>query len=82
MRSSIFVLTFFVLACASADDGGQFLKQTLPGFWKEDQYQRKNLNNYLYYMGKYHFYVCIHDIPLPQSYNQHIIFDILNTFTL
>lgn len=56
MNSYILFVFFLVVAgCASqesvSNDGGVFLKQVLPGKWKEDQYKRKNLNNYLYEMG-------------------------------
>lgn len=43
-----------ICGCASqaiVNDGGVFLKRTLPGHWKEDQYKRKDLNNFLYEMG-------------------------------
>ena len=48
----LFVLFLFVAGCATQEDNGEkFLKQALQGKWKEDQYKRKNLNNYLYEMG-------------------------------
>jgi len=47
----LFVFFLIVAKCASQDDSGSFLKRSLPGRWKEDQYKRKNLNNYLYEMG-------------------------------
>ena len=50
----LFVFALFVLGCAvqaKTKDDGAFLKRTLVGKWKEDQYTRKNLNNWLYEMG-------------------------------
>jgi hypothetical protein len=48
----LLVFFFFIAGCASQEDNGEtFLKSALPGTWKEDQYKRKNLNNYLYEMG-------------------------------
>jgi hypothetical protein len=48
---SIILFVVAGCACQESNDGGVFLKQVLPGKWKEDQYKRKNLNNYLYEMG-------------------------------
>ena len=49
----LFVCLLFVVGCASqGDNENKFLKSALQGRWKEDQYKRKNLNNYLYEMGK------------------------------
>ena len=56
MNLSIFVFALVVtLGYVSAD--AEFLNQNLPGFWKEDQYKRKNLNNFLYEVGKYMLFV-------------------------
>ena len=53
MNSYLFFAAFaiIILGCAAQDDGA-FLKEKLPGNWKEDQYKRKNLNNFLYEMGE------------------------------
>ena len=56
MKSYIFIAFFLIIAkCAAQEDLSQaeFLKEKLPGQWKEDQHKRKNLNNYLYEMGMY-----------------------------
>ena len=56
MNSYLFVAFFLIIAkCAAQEDLSQaeFLKEKLPGQWKEDQHKRKNLNNYLYEMGMY-----------------------------
>ena len=59
MKLSIFVLALIVvLGYAGADEAS--LNQNLPGHWKEDQYQRKNLNNFLYEVGKCVLYVHMH----------------------
>ena len=54
MNSYLFcVFALIISVCAAQEnDGGIVLKRTLPGRWKEDQYKRKNLNNFLYEMGK------------------------------
>jgi len=53
--NSYFLIAFFLIIakCAAQEDLSQaeFLKEKLPGKWKEDQHKRKNLNNYLYEMG-------------------------------
>ena len=56
MKTYFFVAFFLIIAkCAAQEDLSQaeFLKEKLPGKWKEDQHKRKNLNNYLYEMGMY-----------------------------
>ena len=56
MNHYFFVAFFLIIAkCAAQEDLSQaeFLKEKLPGQWKEDQHKRKNLNNYLYEMGMY-----------------------------
>jgi len=46
----LFVFFSFFAGCVVQGDE-ELLKKSLPGRWKEDQYKRKNLNNYLYEMG-------------------------------
>ena len=52
MNSHLLFLFVVVAGSAAQDNGAEFLKRHLPGKWKEDQYKRVNLNNYLYEMGK------------------------------
>ena len=46
------------------------ISNLLQGRWKEDQYKRKNLNNYLYEMGEYgaNYFLEISLIISPFSY--------------
>lgn len=53
---SFFILFLALFGCTipkalAEKDQITSLKRTLPGHWKEDQYKRQNLNNFLYEMG-------------------------------
>lgn len=61
MTSHFFTVAMavFCLLAASAmaqpETDESFLLKNLPGNWKENQYERENLNNFLYEMGTYCF---------------------------
>merc|ERR1712126_271588 len=48
---ALLALAFVTIAKAQQLNGVDFVKTYLPGRWQEDQYQRENLNNFLYEMG-------------------------------
>ena len=50
MIMKAFLAISCLLATAFADEA--YVKTHLPGHWKENQYQRNGLNNFLYEMGK------------------------------
>ena len=57
MQFLVFTLLCFLVAVKGAACNGNnedYVKENLVGNWKEDQYKRTGLNDFLYEMGNFH----------------------------
>ena len=57
MKVLIILSGLLAISLAQQQNNEEYVKQYLVGNWKENQYERTNLNNFLYEMGKTSFYM-------------------------
>ena len=49
----LIILSGLLAVSLGQENNEEYVKQYLVGNWKENQYERTNLNNFLYEMGKF-----------------------------
>ena len=53
----LIILSGLLAITLAQQNNEEYVKQYLVGNWKENQYERTNLNNFLYEMGKTSFHM-------------------------